>query len=178
MLWVVNYQDDISEWFKPTDKLKIVDTDDYTVEQVYWRKISKLVRNNSIHIENLHSTDENYYTIPAEMFGWGVSILNDEVIVIMEIGLILIWYNEVLYNIIPNSFELDSLPYSYGYKRNGKWYIRFDDVALFFDKNGISSKVDNFTYKCYRISKEYLIKRLLLCNDAQEVLNDIVSNKL
>lgn len=28
MLWVVNYQDDISEWFKPTDKLKIVDTDD------------------------------------------------------------------------------------------------------------------------------------------------------
>lgn len=112
------------------------------------------------------------------MFGWGVSILNDEVIVIMEIGLILIWYNEVLYNIIPNSFELDSLPYSYGYKRNGKWYIRFDDVALFFDKNGISYKVGNFTYKCYRISKEYLIKRLLLCNDAQEVLNDIVSNKL
>lgn len=26
MLWVVNYQDDISERFKPTDKLKIVDT--------------------------------------------------------------------------------------------------------------------------------------------------------
>lgn len=178
MLWVVNYQDDISEWFKPTDRLKIVDTDDYTVEQVYWGKISKLVRNNSIHIENLHSTNEYYYTSPAEMFGWGVSILNDEVIVIMEIGLILIWYNEVLYNIIPNSFELDSLPYSYGYKRNGKWYIRFDDVALFFDKNGISYKVGNFTYKCYRISKEYLIKRLLLCNDAQEVLNDIVSNKL
>lgn len=50
MLWVVNYQDDISEWFKPTDKLKIVDTDDYTVEQVYWGKISKLVRNNSIYI--------------------------------------------------------------------------------------------------------------------------------
>ena len=47
----------------------------------------------------------------------------------------------------------------------------------FFDKNGISSKVGNFTYKCYRISKEYLIKRLLLCNDAQEVLNGI-SNKL
>lgn len=38
MLWVVNYQDDISKRFKPTDKLKIVDTGDYTVEQVYWGK--------------------------------------------------------------------------------------------------------------------------------------------
>lgn len=48
----------------------------------------------------------------------------------------------------------------------------------FFDKNGISYKVDNFTYKSYRVDKDYLIKRLLLCNDAQEVLNDIISNKL
>lgn len=46
-----------------------------------------------------------------------------------------------------------------------------------YPMNGISYKVGNFTYKCYRISKEYLIKRLLLCNDAQEVLNGI-SNKL
>lgn len=108
----------------------------------------------------------------------GVNILNDEVIVVMEEGLILVWYNGMLYDIVPSYFELDSLPYSFCYKRNRVWYIRFDDVALFFDKNGISYKVGNFTYKCYRISKEYLIKRLLLCNDAQEVLNDIVSNKL
>lgn len=178
MLWVVNYQDDISEWFKPTDKLKIVDIDDYTVEQVYWGKISKLVRNNLIHIENLHSTDENYYTIPAEMFGWGVNILNDEVIVVMEEGLILVWYNGMLYDIVPSYFELDSLPYSFCYKRNRVWYIGFYDMVFELGKGGILNTSDNFTYKRYRASKDYLIKRLLMCNDAQEVLNDIISNKL
>lgn len=36
MLWIINYQDRVSRYFESMDKLKIVDTDDYTAE---WGKL-------------------------------------------------------------------------------------------------------------------------------------------
>lgn len=178
MLWIINYQDGVSRYFESMDKLKIVDTDDYTAEWENWDTIFKFVRDGVIHIENLYTGIDGYcYSYPADIFHEGVNILNDEVVVVVQIGLILVWYNNVLYNIIPQD-GVGYIPYSYGYKTRKRWYISFNNVVLFFDKNGISYKVDNFTYKSYRVDKDYLIKRLLLCNDAQEVLNDIVSNTL
>ena len=156
------------------DMITIIDTDDFTSEDVYFGDIESLVLNGKLHIENIDimtnlSIKNRFYVRPYSMIEDGINTFGDELIVVDDYKL-LIWYDGTLFYTYDQSlrFMISSANYSYVYRMGkGKWRIIVKGVGrplcITITKNGlVTSFKDEILFFQESVSRADITKKLLL----------------
>lgn len=152
----------------PDAGIQVVDTDDYRADSIRWRDIEDYVKSGVLVIENIQFTNGKYYILEPNMFyGYGIFVVEDELLIIKKEDLLCVWYNNYLYDIKKVS---NCAGKSYAFKHTkGHWVVRLGLFLLFLDTCNASE------YTRYRVSRSDLIKRVLLGGSfSREELNKII----
>lgn len=154
--------------------ITIIDTDDFTSEDVYFGDIESLVLNGKLHIENINTMTNlpiknQYFVRPYSMIEDGINTFCDELIVVNGYKL-LIWYDDTLFYTYDQSlrFMISSANSSYVYRMGkGKWRIIVKGVGrplcITITKNSlVTSSKDEILFFQESVSRADITKKLLL----------------
>ena len=145
----------------PDAGIQVVDMDDYKADSIRWRDIEDYVKSGVLVIENIQFINGKYYVLEPNMFyGYGIFVVEDELLIIKKEDLLCVWYNNYLYDIKKVS---NCAGKSYAFKHTkGYWVVRLGLFLLFLDKDRVIDTCNASEYTRYKLSSNDLIKRMLL----------------
>lgn len=156
------------------DMITIIDTDDFTSEDVYFGDIESLVLNGKLHIENIDiltnlSIKNRFYVRSYRMLKDGINTFGDELIVVNDYKL-LVWYNGTLFYSYDQSlrFTMSFANSSYVHRVDKrKWRIIIKGVerplCITITRNSlVTSSKDEILFFQESVSRADITKKLLL----------------